>query len=70
MRFTRHARSEMRLYGVSRAEATRIAAEPTSEERDNKGNARRAGLSDDGREIVVVVARDDPALVITLFERG
>ena len=70
MKFTRHARNEMRLYRVSAAEAQRIAAEPVDEELDHDDNVRRRGLSEDGREIVVVVAGDDPNLVITLFERS
>lgn len=70
MRFTRHTRNEMRLYRVSKREAVRIAAKPMDTGLDRKGNARRAGLTDDGRKVVVVVARDDPELVITLFKRN
>ena len=59
MEFTRHARNEMRLYRVTAGEARRIANRPVDEKRDRDGNVRRRGFSDDGREIIVVVAGDD-----------
>jgi hypothetical protein len=67
MRFTRHARNEMRLYGVSAEDAERVAKRPVDRSLDSKGNARLTGVSEDGRTVVVVLAQDQPELAITIF---
>lgn len=44
--------------------------EPFSRVLDDRGNGRLAGETADGRPILVVVAADDPAFVITAFLRS
>lgn len=56
----------MRLYRISEQEVERVVTTSHGVARDAKGNARLAGRADDGREIVVIVAADDPELAITL----
>lgn len=68
MRFTRHARQRMKLYGVSRAQAAAIARWGEQDGADARGNARRIGWVD-GRRIRVIVASDDPELVVTIHFR-
>lgn len=67
MRFSRHAKNEMRLYGVSRADVESAAALPALTEIEEQGNQRLTGFGRDGRAIIVVVASDDPDFVITTF---
>ncbi|MGH2956132.1 MAG: DUF4258 domain-containing protein [Solirubrobacterales bacterium] len=69
MEFTRHARNEMRLYSISRAEVEAVVDSPLTSSSDRRGNPRLTGPAND-RIIVVVLARDDPSLVITTFERS
>ena len=68
MRFTRHARQRLKLYRVTRDQAEAIAASGTLTGHDASGNPRRTGAVDD-RTIVVVIALDNPDLIITLYER-
>ncbi len=60
----------MRLYGISVADVEATLANPSGPELDERGNARLAGETGDHRPILVVVARDDPAFVITVFLRS
>jgi len=60
MRFSRHAKNEMRLYGISVDDVELTVANPSSREVDERGNSRLAGETGDGRPILVVVAGDDP----------
>ncbi len=67
MRFSRHAKNEMRLYEIRAADVEAVLAQPSWRESDAKANLRLAGMDDKGRAIIVVVAGDDPGFVITTF---
>jgi hypothetical protein len=60
----------MRLYGISPQDVEEVVANPTGRSVDERGNARLAGETGAGRPILVVVAEDDPDLVITVFLRS
>jgi Domain of unknown function (DUF4258) len=70
MKLSRHAKNEMRLYGISAEDVKATVADPASREADERGNARLTRQTGDGRPILVVVARDDPGFVITVFPRS
>ena len=70
MRFSRHARNEMRLYGISVEAVEAVIAAPAVREIDERGNARLVAEVGDDRRILVVVAGDDPGFVITVFPRS
>lgn len=70
MRFSRHVANEMRLYRVSRDDVEATMTSPAARALDERGNNRLAGKTSDGRPILVVVAGDDPDLVITVFLRS
>lgn len=70
MRFSRHAKNEMRLYGISVDDVELTVADPSGREMDERGNARLGGETGDGRPILVVVAGDDPGFVVTVFLRS
>jgi hypothetical protein len=67
VRFSRHAKNEMRLYKITTADVESVVAAPSSTGRDARGNLRLGGLDANGRAIIVVVADDDPDFVITTF---
>jgi len=69
MRLSRHARNEMRLYRTGTQDVEGALANPARRDFDDLGNARLSGATADGRPILVVVAQDDPDLVITVFVR-
>jgi hypothetical protein len=58
----------MRLYKVTRIQATIVARWGEEDGADPHGNPFRVGYVD-GRLIRVVVALDNPDLIITLYER-
>jgi hypothetical protein len=70
VRFSRHARNEMRLYAISAQDVEEAVANPTGRTLDERSNCRLAGEAGDGRPILVVVAGDDPDFVITVFLRS
>jgi hypothetical protein len=70
MRLSRHARNEMRLYGIALDDVESAAGDPVARDVDDRGNTRLTGPAVDGRLILVVVARDDPDFVITVFLRS
>ncbi len=70
MRLSRHARNEMRLYGIDAADLQATVAKPISRQLDARGNPRLGGWTRDGRPILGVVAGDDPGFVITVFLRS
>jgi len=70
MRFSRHAKNEMRLYRIDLADIQATVEAPASRTVDERGNTRLVGETRDGRPILVVVAGDDPGLVITAFVRS
>jgi hypothetical protein len=68
MRFSRHAKNAMRLYGISVADieaATKLP--PVLVSGDESGNWRVSGRDVRGRAIIVVIAGDDATFVITTF---
>jgi hypothetical protein len=65
VRLTRHARNRMRLYGVNRNEVAEVVARRAQVDRDVSGNSVITGEVG-GRSLAVIVAADDPNLVITL----
>jgi hypothetical protein len=69
-RLSRHARNEMRLYGIDRGDVEATISNPVHRELDIRSNTRLAGETGDGRPILVVVAGDDPEFVITVFLRS
>jgi hypothetical protein len=60
----------MRLYKVTRRQAEAIVAGPNVAGTDRLGNPVLVGNVEDGREVAIVVALDDPDLVITLMDRS
>jgi Domain of unknown function (DUF4258) len=70
VRFSGHARNEMRLCSVVAEDIEVTVRNPVSRDVDDRGNARLAGETTDGRPILVVVAGDDPDFVITVFLRS
>ena len=70
MRLSRHAKNEMRLYRIGRDDVAATLAAPLARQLDERGNARLVGETSDGRPMLVVVAGDDPGLVITVFLRS
>ena len=67
MRFSHHAKNEMRLYGIRRGDVEAALASPTDTQHDQSGNWRLTGLGMDRRAIIVVLASDEPSFVITTF---
>lgn len=67
VRFSRHAKNEMRLYGIARSDVEAVVAAPRAAGEDTRGNRRLTGPDANGRAIIVVVADDDPDFVITTF---
>jgi len=70
MRLSRHARNQMRLYGIGRQDVEATLANPADRATDERGNERLLGNAADGRPILVVIARDDASFVITVFVRS
>jgi hypothetical protein len=70
MRFSRHAKNEMRLYRLGIEDLATALERPLNKESDERGNTRIIGEARDGRRILVVVAGDDPDFVITVFLRS
>ncbi len=70
MRFSRHAKNEMRLYRLGSEDIEAAVTEPQERAVDERGNTRLVGVAVDGRPILVVVAGDDPGFVITVFVRS
>jgi len=67
VRFSRHAKNEMRLYGIRAGDVEAVVANPKATQSDQSGNWRLAGLGMNGRAIIVVLAGDEPGFVITTF---
>lgn len=70
MKFSRHAKNEMRLYRIAVGDVEAAAANPSGRELDERGNSRLTGETGDGRPILVVTSGDDPGFVITVFIRS
>lgn len=67
VRFSRHAKNEMRLYKITPADVAAVVASPVVAGVDARGNPLLTGPDAHGRAIIVVVADDDPGFVITTF---
>lgn len=67
MRFSRHAKNEMRLYGILPDDVEAVVASPAKAGQDDDGNPRLTGMAVSGRAIIVIVAGDDSNFVITTF---
>jgi hypothetical protein len=57
----------MRLYEIQPSDIESAMASPTRKVVDGDGNSRLTGLDGGDRAIIVVIAGDDPAFVITTF---
>ncbi len=69
MRLTRHAANRRRLYRVGLDEIELMVRTGRTLEADTRANRRLAGTSADGRDFIIVIALDNPELVITLIEQ-
>jgi hypothetical protein len=67
MRFSRHAKNKMRLYGVNRAEVLAIISPANRVGEDRRGNPRYIGKIR-GLLICVIRAHDDLTTVITVYD--
>ena len=70
VRLSRHAKNQMRLYGISPADVEAVTEVPVGVDGDESGNWRLSGLGVLGRAIIVVVAGDRANFVITTFPEG
>jgi hypothetical protein len=66
--FTRHAKNKLREGKLTQADAEFVVRSPSRKERDTRGNWRYLGQVE-GKWIRVVVADDDPDVVITVHPR-
>jgi len=57
----------MRLYKIQHSDIESTMAHPIRRVMDDNGNSRLTGLVGGDRAIIVVVAGNDPAFVITTF---
>ncbi len=68
MRFTHHARNKMRQRSISPTDIGTALANPLETRQDDRGNPVITGAVE-ARSLVVVLASDDPRLVITVYWR-
>lgn len=68
MKIGRHAKRRMSLYNVTEADVERIATTGDDDGTDQHDNPRKIGQVD-GRWIRVIIAKDDPTFIITVYER-
>ncbi len=67
MRFSRHAKNNMRLYGIAREDALSIISAENKADFDGDGNPifiRRVN----GRLLCLVLAVDDMSTIITVYD--
>jgi hypothetical protein len=67
MRFSRHAKNNMRLYGIARHDAQSVVSVESQVDADEDGNpifVRRVN----GRLLCLVLALDDMNTVITVYD--
>lgn len=69
MQLSRDARNKMRLLGLSRDEVRLLLADPVETRQDHQGNPMVTGVVEGRSVFVVVVAADDPGLIITVYEK-
>ncbi len=68
MRYTRHAKNQARRLGMSDADVERVVASPLYADADEDGKPRFVG-DVRGVRVRVVVALDEPDLVVTIHPR-
>jgi hypothetical protein len=68
VRLTRHAKNQLRWIGLTGVEVEWVVAHPISEDRDRQGRPRYLGEVE-GKRVRVVIAFDDPDLVVTVHPR-
>lgn len=68
MRFTRHAKNEARRLRADVADAEAVIAQPVRVDRDRFGKPRYTGYIR-GVRVRIVVALDEPDLIVTIHER-
>jgi hypothetical protein len=68
VRLSRHAKNELRSLGATLADVERLVADPEQEDRDPEGRPRYVGHVQ-GVRVRVVVALDEPDLIVTIHER-
>jgi hypothetical protein len=68
VRFTHHAKNKLRKIKGTAQEAESVAANQFEKDVDPDGNPRYRGFIG-GKRCVVVVALDEPDVIITVFER-
>lgn len=68
--FARHARRRIRLYGIEPAQVEAVVAGPEHSDIDADSGRRRLWARVEGRTIRVVLAADDPNVVVTAFPEG
>jgi hypothetical protein len=68
VRFSRHAKNKAREMGASVADAEHLIVHPVYRDTDPQGRPRYTGLIR-GLRVRVVVALDDPDLIVTIHER-
>lgn len=69
MRFTRHAKNRARDIGATVVDAEELIANPERVDLGPDGKWRYVGLLR-GERVRVVVALDDPDLIVTIHRRG
>lgn len=67
MRFSRHAKNKMRLYGVTLDEVSALISPAGRDGEDRRGNLRYIGTIR-GLSICVIRAHDDLTTVITVYD--
>ena len=68
MRLSRHAKNEMRSLQATLADVEVVIANPVTVDRDPDGRSRYVGYIRDIR-VRVVVALDEPDLIVTIHKR-
>jgi mRNA-degrading endonuclease RelE of RelBE toxin-antitoxin system len=68
MRLTRHAKNYLRRLGASVEDVEQMIEEPIHFDRDRRGKPRYTGQIR-GVRVRVVVALDEPDLVVTIHDR-
>jgi hypothetical protein len=67
VRLSRHAKNQMRLYGIMRTDIEAVVSAPAAIGLDERGNRRLTGPDASRRAIIVIIAGDDQGFVITTF---
>jgi hypothetical protein len=66
--FTRHAKNKLREEGLTQADAMFVVRNPLRIEKETRGNWRYLGQIE-GKWFRVVIAGDDPNVVISIHSR-